>query len=502
MRLTLIVVALILACGCVQKNGEAVKDDLVVQFIQVRTGDAILIQTPEGANILIDGGISVDALDYLRENGITRLDAAIATHLHADQVLGLWRIIEGGEVKVGRFYHNNDSRSVYFQQVRDLVNENPNTLERGDELSFGELTLKVLWPPSNNPQELAQRSDNDNSIVLKLVYGNFSMLLTGDCEQTCERELVKNGGLRANVLKAGHHGLPASSLREFLEAVDPGLIVVPGHVRESVFLPKVNFCSEREWIQPFNENINESGVKTLNVKFDGTVTLTTNGVKYYYVNYAGKEFEECPEDIVMEKLAFATYNYSWGGADFSVELYPRLLPAATWVRENTPKDAVFLNWWDASHMIRGVGGRDTVIYGPSREILHTVSKYAALTDVERARVPCPECNPHERITDVVDALITFGAENTLDIMDKYESRYVFVTEDDKSAIHSLLLIDGRNPEEFLDDDSHPNEYARKLILHRMIEGEYIRGFTKIYSDQTVRIYETEKKLVEPEDTVV
>ena len=487
MRLIALLVLLVLISGCTQKE-ELAEKDLAVKFIQLRTGDAILIQTPDGANILVDGGNSVDALRFLEENNVTGLDAVIATHAHADHILGLWRIMEDESIEVGKFYHNNDTRPIYLQQVFDLVSSTPSTLKAGDELVFGEVYLKVLWPPSNSMQILAHERVNDNSIVLKVVYRNFSLLLTGDCEGVCEQNLVLRGGVDSDVLKAGHHGLASSSSRKFLENVSPGLIVVPGHVRESVFLPEIAFCSDWEWIYPGNINIEDFGVKVLNTKFDGTITVTTNGDNYYYVNYAGKDFEECVDDEVLERLRFASYNYTWDGITRSVELNPWLIPAATWIRENTPYNAVVLNWWDHSHMIRGIGNRETVIYGPSREILHTVSKYAVLTDKERASVSCPECNSHERVVDVAGAFITFGAENMVEIMGKYGSEYVLVTEDDWFASYSLLLIDGRDPKEFLNEDGGPKGAARRLLLFRMIEGEEIKGFTKVYSDRTANIY--------------
>lgn len=496
MRLGILLVLLVLISACIQKQ-EVPEKDLVVKFIQVRTGDAILIQTPDGANILVDGGNSVDALDYLKENGVRRLDAVIATHMHADHILGLWRIMEDEEFTVDNFYHNNDTRPIYLRQVFDFVAGSSDTLKVGDELVFGEVSLKVLWPPSNSMRILAHESVNDNSIVLKVSYRNFSMLLPGDCEGVCEQNLVLRGGIDSDVLKAGNHGLSSSSSRKFLENVSPGLIVVPGHVRESVFLPEIAFCSDREWINPGNANIEDFGVKVLNTKFDGTITVTTNGDNYYYVNYAGKDFEECVDDEVMERLRFASFAYGWDGMNFSVELYPWLIPAATWIRENTPKGAVFLNWWDHSHMIRGVGVRETVIYGPSRETLYTVSKYAVLTEQERLNVSCRECNPHERVVDVVDAFITFGAENMLEIMGKYGSEYVLVTEDDRFASYALLLIDGRSPEEFLNEDGDPKGAAGRLLLFRMIEGEEIKGFEKVYSDTTVNIYKVVGEELQP-----
>jgi len=91
--------------------------------------------------ILIDGGNSVDSLNYLKSKGINTIDVVIATHQHNDHIVGLWRITADPIINVKQFYHNNDTRPVLYKQIFDLI-KNHVTLKTGDKLKFGMLPWK------------------------------------------------------------------------------------------------------------------------------------------------------------------------------------------------------------------------------------------------------------------------------------------------------------------------------------------------------------------------
>jgi len=474
--LILLIILILLSSGCVQQELDIEK--LKVHFISMRFGDSILIETPTDEKILIDGGNSVDSLNYLKSKGIDRIDVAIATHQHNDHIIGLWRIIADPNIDVKQFYHNGDIRSIFYKQIFNLVKTHP-TLKTGDKLKFDDVILEVLWPPFNNLEALNENSINDNSIVLKLTYHNISFLFTGDCESNCEQDLIQRYDLNSTILKAGHHGVETSSTPDFLKKVNPELIVIPGHAAE-------------EWPYDGNRFIEDlKGVRILNTKEVGNIVITTDG-KSYEIDTTRPIFKNY-EDTLLNSLEPISFNYTKDRKNYTVELYSYLLPVMNWIRESTPKQAVFLNWWDYGHMIRGIGERETVIFAPSREILYTVSKYARLSKEELSKVKCPECNPHEKIMDVVNALITDDPDKTKHIMKKYNSEYILVTENDKTTSYTLFLIAGYSPSTYLDKNYKPKENAMKFVLFKMIGGKYIEGFEKIYSDKTAKIYKIKTK---------
>jgi len=218
----------------------------------------------------------------------------------------------------------------------------------------------------------------------------------------------------------------------------------------------------------------------------GDIVIATDG-RMYNISIVKPVFEDYRDDPFLNSLEPASFSYTKDGKNYSAELYPRLLPAMSWIRDSTPKQAIFLSWWDHGHMIRGVAERNVIIFGPSREILYTVSKYARLSKEELSKIECPECNPHERVMDVVDALITSDPNRTKNIMKKYNSEYVLVTESDRATVMHFLIA-GYDPSTYLDEGHKPKENAMQLVLFKMIDGKAVRGFEKVYSDRMVRIY--------------
>ena len=474
-RIIIILIILLLVSGCAQQEKEIeAEKNLKVHFIANSFGESILIQTPTGENILVDGGSYYDALDYLKSKGVTTVDVAIASHQHYDHILGLYRVIEDPDVEVRQFYHNNDTRLVYHTQIWDLVQENP-ALKSGDRLEFGEVAIDVLWPPSNNPELLEENTINDNSMVLRLSYYNISLLLTGDCLSWCEGELIQRHNLESDILKAGHHGLPGSSTPQFLEEVKPEIIVVTSH-------------SRKDWGYVGNEWIDDFEAEKINTRDVGNIIITTDGTTYGFETEKA-QFRVYDAEALHSDLEFISFNYTRDGKSYSAQITnARLLPAMNWIKENTPEKAVFLTWWDNGHMIRGIGERDSIVFAPSREILFTVSKYVGMSEEERAKIECPDCNPHDKIMDVVNALLGDEPSEIRNIMDKYNSDYVLVAERDESASYALFLITGVDPFNYLNEDYSLKESAQDIILFRMINNEDIEGFEKAYSDGAVRIY--------------
>lgn len=205
---------------------ESNKEDLKVHFIDVGQADSILIEN-KGNTMLIDAGNNGDAdlvIDYLRKNGIKRLDHVIGTHPHEDHIGGLDGVIDSFDI--GKVYMPKVSHTT--KTFKDVINSikakklKITTPMVGSKLSIGEAEAVILAPNNREYNEL-----NNYSIVIKVKYGDTSYLFTGDAEDDSEKEMLKKGlDLSANVLKAGHHGSHSSTSGEFLKAVNPKYAVI------------------------------------------------------------------------------------------------------------------------------------------------------------------------------------------------------------------------------------------------------------------------------------
>ena len=209
--------------------------DLHVYFLDVGQGDAILIQTSSGDDILIDGGPDEAVLSEL---GVVlpfwdrTIELMILTHSDSDHVTGLVSVLERYQVDevwlTGVVHHS----AVYekFLNLIEIKNVHSEIVMAGDDHEFvgtgRDLSLQVLFPFENLYGEEVKDS-NATSIVCRLDYQGRSFLFTGDAPVETELEMVEEGMfLTVDVLKAGHHGSRTSTSLDFLEAVGPGLAVI------------------------------------------------------------------------------------------------------------------------------------------------------------------------------------------------------------------------------------------------------------------------------------
>jgi competence protein ComEC len=203
---------------------------LEVVFLAVGQGDAAVLRLPGGEAVLVDAGGADggrhdpgarDVRPFLLDMGVRRLAAAFVSHLHGDHALGLPGVAAG--VAVERLYAPRDAgegagplASPGLPPARRLV--------AGDVVVLGEVRFEVLGPPAG--PEASRLSDNDASLVLRVVHGRTAFLLAGDLEAAGEALAVARGGLAADVVKVPHHGSRTGSGRALAAAAAPRWAVV------------------------------------------------------------------------------------------------------------------------------------------------------------------------------------------------------------------------------------------------------------------------------------
>jgi competence protein ComEC len=208
-------------------------DKLHVSFLDVGQGDAILIQTPNGQDILIDGGPDFQKINLELSEKLPfwdrTIDLAVCTQPQADHVTGLVEVLQRYKVKQVLEPGVSYNSSIY-QEWLNIVEDKGieyNIARAGQEIDLGNgIELEVLNPPQDFFEETSHDIDN-NGVVLRLTWGKVSFLFTADIREEVEFELIgQRANLRSTVLKVAHHGSGTSTTSQFLVAVDPELAVI------------------------------------------------------------------------------------------------------------------------------------------------------------------------------------------------------------------------------------------------------------------------------------
>ena len=205
---------------------------LRVHFIDVGQGDSILIQAGEQA-MLVDAGTNESGsvvTEYLRSLNIAKLDYLIGTHPHEDHIGGLDDVIHSFEIGTVIMPDVSHTTQTYEDVLDALLEKNLTVTapHPGDSYSIGDASFTVLSPSAEIAEQAAENDDLNNlSVGIRLVYGSNAFVLCGDAESDSEEAMVESGlDLKADVLKAGHHGSSTSTSDAFLAAVDPDYAVI------------------------------------------------------------------------------------------------------------------------------------------------------------------------------------------------------------------------------------------------------------------------------------
>ncbi|HBX47985.1 MAG TPA: hypothetical protein DEF85_03740, partial [Clostridiaceae bacterium] len=207
-----------------EKTSSKLNGELKIHYINVGQGDSILIQQGD-ATMLIDAGPDANTTaNYLKGQGIKKIDILVGTHPHADHIGGMPAVINGFEIN-----------KIYMPKVTHTSKIFENTMESikakgmkistphpGDSFKLGNADCTILAPNSSSYDNL-----NNYSIVLRIKFGNNSFIFDGDAESLSEGEILqKQLDIQSDVIKLGHHGSKTATSQSYLNKVNPKYAVI------------------------------------------------------------------------------------------------------------------------------------------------------------------------------------------------------------------------------------------------------------------------------------
>jgi competence protein ComEC len=245
---------------------------LRISFLDVGQGDAILIQTPSGRTMLIDGGATDVVLARLADKLSffdREIDVMEETHPDADHVTGLIPVLKKYYVRMILTSPIKGTTKVFNELERRINDEHAevHVAKKGDTINFHDgVIVTVLYPSANY---IAKKNDtNDASVSIVVKYGDISFLLTGDLPELEESKLISDLLPRhVTVYKAGHHGSKYSSSEQLLTYIRPEYTVISAGKNNTYGHPSPEAISR---LQRYSREI----ISTID---RGTITFVTDG---------------------------------------------------------------------------------------------------------------------------------------------------------------------------------------------------------------------------------
>ncbi|MBD0370168.1 MAG: MBL fold metallo-hydrolase [Pyrinomonadaceae bacterium] len=256
-------------------------DELQVHVLDVGQGDSILIVAPGGKTVLVDAGTPGSGkvvVDAMKRYGLKQIDLMVATHAHADHIGGADEVIRATKVLSVLDSQVPNTTKNYEDFLKAIKESGAKYVGAAPGQKFdlgGGANLTVLAPikPFFTKDQLRSGANepNANSVVVRLDYGDFSMLLTGDAEAETEARLMSAGAnVKAKVLKVGHHGSRYASSDEFLRA---------GGFEAAL----ISDGEDNRYGHPSQDALDRFkalGIKIYRTDLQGEITITTRGQGY------------------------------------------------------------------------------------------------------------------------------------------------------------------------------------------------------------------------------
>ena len=247
--------------------------ELAIHVLDIGQGDATLL-SKDGKWVLIDSG-DVDhrpqMKEYLKQYGVSTVSKVIVTHPHADHMGGMLAVFQTAEIE--DIYDDGvpTTTNTYRTYLKNIKAKNIryHKVGAGDTIPlFDGVNFEVLAPVKTIKNERGEADLNNNSVVGRLVYGNFAMMFTGDAEAEEEKTILNAGAaVKSDILKVGHHGSRTSSSAAFVKAVAPKIGIISLGAGNSYGHPHAKTLKTLE----------KHKVEIFRTDRDGTVTVTTTG---------------------------------------------------------------------------------------------------------------------------------------------------------------------------------------------------------------------------------
>lgn len=246
---------------------QPVESELAIHFIDVGQGDSILIKNGAKAMLIDagDNGYGETVVNYLKQQGIKRLDYVIGTHPHSDHVGGLDDVIDSfdiGNVIMPNVVHNTKTYEDVLLAIKNKGLKITTPIV-GSDYQLGDSVFTILAPSSEKYSNV-----NNYSVAIRLAFIDHSFLFTGDAERLSENEMLATGlNLEADVLKVGHHGSDTSTTPDFLKRVNPKYAVIQVGENNRYNHPDSIVISR----------LKQAGIQTFRNDYHGTIIVRSDG---------------------------------------------------------------------------------------------------------------------------------------------------------------------------------------------------------------------------------
>ncbi|ANE44615.1 ComEC/Rec2 family competence protein [Deinococcus puniceus] len=248
---------------------------VTIRFLDVGQGDAVLIRSPEGKTLLYDGGRSAERMrEHMETYGITKIDLMIASHGDADHIAGL---VPAAEAKPTLFINNGiPATTQTWKRLVDALEASGTKFQKANDqvINLGSVKVRVIDPPAGMGKD-----QNENSVGIRLDFGNFHALMTGDSEKPETEAWLEEDRPEIKgpfqLYKSIHHGAANGDHPAWLAQVRPENVVIGvgdnnyGHpTKTALDLYKQN------GIRIYRTD--QNGTVTFTGNSDGTYTVTTD----------------------------------------------------------------------------------------------------------------------------------------------------------------------------------------------------------------------------------
>lgn len=265
-------VFLIIGYRAISSTNNEQSEKLKVNFLDVGQGDATLIETPTGEQILIDSGPDKSVLNELGEIlpiFDRKIDVLVLSHPHADHLSGFNYILdryEVGEVLITGVINRTPDSELFFDKVKEYK-INVNILTTGDKVCLERVCLDILWPDED---EITKYDMNDTSMAFNVNYGEIDFVFLGDLSAEVQERIIERFNFDAEIIKVSHHGSKTGTSRKIIEKIRPEIAVISVGENNYFHHPSNDVLNILDSLKVFRTDVN------------GTVTITSDGKTIQY----------------------------------------------------------------------------------------------------------------------------------------------------------------------------------------------------------------------------